>query len=155
MIVMMSFSLLCQTIFSLHSRLIEGRDAHGPPEDGPGLLLGPLWAILGCAWALSGQSWAALGASVGGPGLLLGPQWAVLGGSRGLCGWPWAAPGASVGGPGLPLGLMRAVLGHPWAKSGPFSSGTRSKGVRPGSLGSPRSLVRTRTARGPIPISKK
>ena len=52
---------------------------------GPGLLLGPLWAVLG-----------ALGASVGGPGAPLEPLEAVMGRPWGPCGRSWAALGTKV-----------------------------------------------------------
>ena len=46
---------------------------------GPGLLLGPLQAVLGCSWILCGRSGAALGSSVDGLGPLLEPLRAVMG----------------------------------------------------------------------------
>ena len=57
---------------------------------GPGLTLGPLWAVLGCSRAFRGQSWADPGPSVGDPGLTLGPLWAILG-----CPWALSGPNPS------------------------------------------------------------
>ena len=64
---------------------MDGCDVVRPSVGSPGLLLGPLWAVL-----------AALGASVGGRGVLLGPLWAVLGHSWGLCGLSWGGLGRKV-----------------------------------------------------------
>ena len=44
---------------------------------GPGVLLGPQWAVLGCSWGLCGQSW-----------LVFGPCW-VLAWRSGPAKWPF------------------------------------------------------------------
>merc|ERR1712139_212816 len=70
---------------------------------GPGLLLGPLQAVLAALGRLLGPMLAILGrswVSTGGPGPLLGPLCAVLGRSWSLCWRSWERTRAYDGGLG-------------------------------------------------------